>query len=135
MKRIVFFAHLIPLFLIKDIFNLTHIFLQVNHLMILSIKNQGEKMETRQELEERLEAALSEIMEEVSSRKGCLFAGDLDEAISVLKEVKGILKQLNADDYVSDDDDDDGEMVSGKKNRSDDSEMELSWDDDYEDGY
>jgi hypothetical protein len=92
-------------------------------------------METRQELEERLEAALSEIMEEVVSRKGCLFAGDLDEAISVLKEIKGILKQLNADDYVSDEDDDDIEVVSRKKNRSDNSEIELSWDDDYDDGY
>jgi hypothetical protein len=90
-------------------------------------------METRQELEERLEAALSEIMEEVSSRKGCLFAGDLDDAISVLKEVKGILKQLNADDYVSDEDEDE-EMVSTKKNRSEDTEG-LLWDDDYDDGY
>lgn len=89
-------------------------------------------METRQELEERLEILMAEIMEEVLSRRGCQFEGDLDEAISLLKEVKTILKQLNADDYISDEDEE--AAVSVKKSRSEDTEG-LLWDDDYEDGY
>lgn len=89
-------------------------------------------MDTREELEERLEMVLSDIMTEVSSRKGSQFAGELEEAISFLKEAKDILKQLNDDDYVSDENEDE-DAVSVKKGRS--ARGSDSWDDDYDDGY
>ena len=93
-------------------------------------------MDTRQELEERLEIVLSEIMSEVSARKGSFFEGELDEAISFLKEAREILKQLNNDDYINDEDMDDDVRVSGKRPRSTDDEDDgLIWSDDYEDGY
>jgi hypothetical protein len=90
-------------------------------------------MDTRQELEERLEMVLSDIMAEITSRKGSQFAGELDEAISFLKEAKDILKQLNDDDYVSDEEEDE-DVVSVKKGRTANGD-DLAWDDDYDDGY
>jgi hypothetical protein len=93
-------------------------------------------MDTRQELEERLEIALSEIMSEVNSRKGSFFEGELSEAISLLKEAREILKQLNSDNYINDEDMDDDMRVSGKRSRLTDEEDDgLGWGDDYEDGY
>ncbi len=90
-------------------------------------------MDTRQELEERLEMVLSDIIMEVTSRKGTEFAGELSEAISFLKEAKEILKQLNDDNYVSDENEDE-DAVSVKKKRTR-YENDLMWDDDYDDGY
>lgn len=93
-------------------------------------------MDTRQELEERLEIVLSEIMSEVQSRKGSFFDGELEEAISLLKEAREILKQLNSDNYINDDEEMD-EKASNKRIKAigDDDEDGFGWGDDYEDGY
>lgn len=94
-------------------------------------------MDTRQELEERLEIVLSEIMGEVNARKGSFFDGELEEAVSLLKEAREILKQLNSDNYINDDDMDEDVRGSNKRARSvdDDEEGTLPWGDDYEDEY
>lgn len=93
-------------------------------------------MDTRQELEERLEIVLSEIMSEVQSRKGSFFDGELEEAVSLLKEAREILKQLNNDNYINDDEEMD-EKTSGKRTKSmgDDDEDGFGWVNDYEDEY
>jgi len=106
--------------------------------MIISDDNhkRSKKVDTRQELEERLEIVLSEIMSEVQSHKGSFFDGELEESISLLKEAREILKQLNSDNYINDDEEMD-EKASNKRLRSggDDDEDGFGWGDDYEDGY
>ncbi len=94
-------------------------------------------MDTRQELEERLETVLSEIMSEVSSHKGSFFEGELQESISLLKEAREILKQLNSDNYINDEEiDGRGRSSSKRLRRTDEDEDDgLIWSDDYEDGY
>lgn len=85
-------------------------------------------METRQELEERLEILLSDILTEVQSRNGEKFDGELEDALEMLKETKSILKQLNQDDYEGEEEENDATTGSNKR-------QDLLWNDDYEDGY
>ena len=62
-------------------------------------------METRQELEERLETLLNDILSEVQARKDSAFDGELEDALSYLKEAQTILNQLNDDSYDEDEED------------------------------
>jgi hypothetical protein len=64
-------------------------------------------METRQELEERLETVLNDILSEVQARKGEVFDGNLEDALSFLKEAQTILNQLNDDNYEEDEEETD----------------------------
>ena len=88
-------------------------------------------METRQELEERLEIILTEIMSEVKTKKGLKFDGDLEESIELLREVKNLLKQLNRDDYINDDFDEDSDFAFTKnKLFEEEQDDDTFWDDD-----
>lgn len=93
-------------------------------------------METRQELEERLESLLADILNEVQSRQGQSFDGELEEAILLLKELKLVLKQLNEDKYENEEEEDE-EDIKPRSARSKmvDDEDDSVWNDDYEDGY
>lgn len=94
-------------------------------------------MDTRQELEERLETVLTDILTEVQACRGEPFDGRLEDAVSFLKEAKDILKQLNNDHYMDEDNEDDEEEDrSGRRMRAKNSdEDDLDWGDDYDDGY
>lgn len=97
-------------------------------------------METRQELEERLETLLSDILNEVQSRQGQSFDGELEDAIILLKEVKLVLKQLNEDKYDEDEmDEEDGGIAFHKRKiqreEDEDEDSVLIWKDDYDEGY
>jgi hypothetical protein len=107
---------------------------KVNTYDNIKVVEQGEKMDTRQELEERLESILSEIAYEVQIRKGGSFNGELSDAISMLKEAKDVLKTLNSDNYIDEDEEELDEDFTEKKRKSN-RKLDLDWEDDYEDGY
>jgi hypothetical protein len=93
-------------------------------------------METRQELEERLESLLAEIANEVQLRQGQSFDGELEDAILLLKEVKVVLKQLNDDKYEEEEGEvDEDESDTKLRKRTNDDDDDMMWGDDYEDGY
>lgn len=93
-------------------------------------------MDTRQELEEKLETTLNEVINEVKMRKGERFDGDLDEAFSLLKEARKLLKNLNDDYYVDDEDSDNDLRKTVRKGKTlDEDDESLLWGDDYDDDY
>lgn len=82
-------------------------------------------MENRKELEAALEGIFMDIMDDVASKHGRLFDGDLEDSLERLAEAKTILQQLNKDRYEDAEDYDDTAGGSDIKDFDDDD------DDDY----
>lgn len=70
-------------------------------------------METRSELETTLETLLLDIIDEVNSRGGRKFDGDLEDALEYLSQAKLILNQLNKDKYEDATDSEESDLKEG----------------------
>lgn len=77
-------------------------------------------MESRKELEAALEGLFMDIIDDIGSKHGRLFDGDLEDSLERLAEAKTILQQLNKDKYEDAEDYDDDSVKSGSGDFDDD---------------